>query len=393
MPFEFQQDLLSKGFAMQTALDGEVVVVQTKGFYNLDNPTLLLKALDGVFGELSVNVPEGKKVLRSGVQTLVATYDPDKKVAVWLNELQFSSKARAARPIEAGQAVSVDDITDVESIDLGIEIPPASGVVVIARVGWEPVLFFDFEPLTSGLPRTYDVGDELGRCWTYVFHRQRLGISDSEWSLLFEQEWFPFILIPAAKIDLMLGLLRAGKPIDAALDDIAAAVEPRLKNLAAQIRWTGLMEHRPFFEKAVEHYFASDWISAISVLSPRIEGVIRSLTGHGASRAGHKELVASVVEAGEARLSPTSPILAGKFKLYLNATFFAPFSAEEPGGATRHPVTHGIAPANAFDRKHALLCFLIFHQLTFFAEHEEPAPNTAAPGGASDADSLLKRNA
>ena len=244
---------------MQTVLEGETVVIQIKGFYCLDNPPLLLKALDGTFGELNAKLPEGSRVLRSGVQTLVALYSAGGKVTVWLNELQFSSKARAARPIEAGHAVSIDDITEVKAIELGIEIPPASGVAVIARIGWEPILFFDFEPLSSDAPRTYDVREELGRYWTYVLHRQRLGISDSEWSLLFEQEWFPFILIPAATIDLMLGLLRAGKPIDAALDDIAGAVEPRLKNLASDWKANTVFDaQREPLEKAVEHYFNGD---------------------------------------------------------------------------------------------------------------------------------------
>ena len=99
---------------------------------------------------------------------------------------------------------------------------------------------------------------------------------------------------------------------------------------------------------------------------------------HPLTRTTHRKLVASVIEAGASRLSPTSPILAGRFKEYLDEVHHAEFAPRDPVKATRHPVSHGVLPVEAFDRKHALLCFLIFHQLMFFAAPQEPSPSKAA---------------
>lgn len=375
MPFEVDLGKPSLGFARTTALDGEGVVVQTRGFICADEALFLLRVLPGLTGELLEKAPSGP-IHPPQVRSLLATYRRDGKATVWLNEITLEAQAQASAKIEVGGATNEDNLAEIRLVNLGVEVPKDSGVALIAHIGWERVLYFDFGPTAAGVDRDFDLARELGIHWTYVLHRQRLGISEEEWTQLLRQGWFPFILIPAAKVNLMLGLLRAGRRVDDALDDIASSVEPRLKDLVDEWKRSPDLEgHRPFLEKAIDHYASGDWISAISVLSPRIEGLMRSLGERGSGRAGHRELVASVIDAGEARLSPTSPILARRFKAYLNEVFLAPFTAEDPGRATRHPVTHGVAPVDAFDKKHALLCILIFHQLMFFAE---PAPKTPA---------------
>ena len=60
------------------------------------------------------------------------------------------------RNIAAGEPVYAGDIEDISSINLGIEVPANSAVVVLRSNGWRRCLFFDFGPINEPpVPRDY----------------------------------------------------------------------------------------------------------------------------------------------------------------------------------------------------------------------------------------------
>ena len=45
-----------------------------------------------------------------------------------------------------------DDIADVASLNLGVEVPRDAGVIVVRSAGWKRALYFDLGPLASDTP-------------------------------------------------------------------------------------------------------------------------------------------------------------------------------------------------------------------------------------------------
>lgn len=366
MPHDIQLDRAPIGLAMSTAVAEDQVAVAIKGFHSFDDPDSLVRSLDSFYGAVLSFLPSGVMHHPDLVQIAAAVIWPDGRTRVWLNELSMHAEALPRRTVSAGQAVSVDDIADVQRLDLGIVIPPEAGFAITFCVRWERVFFYDFQPLADRKPRVDDIGAELGRFYTYLLHRRRLSLDDDTWSRLIADGWFPFILLSEKTIDLMVDLSKQGRSADLVISEIAAAVVGRLDTLATE--WASklaLAPEVPFLERAIERYRAGDWVSCVSVLYPRIEGVLRSVV-QPTGRIGHVRLATTVIEGGKTRLSPTSPLLADRFLEYLKSSLLQDFDPTKPAGLSRHTVGHGVATPTEFSQKNALLGFLVLHQLSFF---------------------------
>ena len=372
--YEVRLDRPLIGIATDTALGDEYFLLQTRGFFCADQPMHLLRALDGFSASILSFLPPGVVESPAHVRHALAVVRRDGATTIWLNELIFRGESLATRKIDAGESVTADDIADVRTMDLGVPIPEDAGFALTYHVGWERVYFFDFAPL-SGSERSYDVPTVLGAQHTYLMHRQRSTLSDDEWALLISQGWFPFILLPQSTVNLMLGVLRQRRSVDLALDEIAGAVEARLDSPPQGMRERlEFAEQAPFVEKAIEHYRKGDFVSCVSVLYPRVEGVWRSVV-QPSGRISHHRLATTVIDGGKTRLSPASPLLADRFLEYLKSWFLPDFDPANPAGLTRHTVSHGVASAHTYDRKGALLGFLILNQLRYFV----PGPDRSDP--------------
>jgi hypothetical protein len=371
MPYEIKRDGPLVGISTDTALDGEPVIVQTRGFFCADDPLLLLRVLEGFWGSFLSLLPPGTVESPGDVRHALAVLRNDGTATIWLNELTMLAKGLITRSVSAGEGVVSDDLADVQRVDFGVALPEDAGFALTYQVRWERAYFFDFSAL-SGEKRTYDVGAALGAQFTYLMHRQRCVLTEDEWMRLMNDGWFPFILLPQGTVDLMFGLLRQNRSVDLALEGIAKTVEWRLPSLATEMtKRPELREQVPFVERAVDQYERGDYVSCISVLYPRIEGLWRTLAPP-AGRVSHHRLATTVVESGKMRLSPASPLLADRFLEYLKTSFLPAFDPAQPDGLTRHTVTHGVASVGEFTKKGALLGFLILNQLRYFVPTEGP---------------------
>ncbi len=70
--------------------------------------------------------------------------------------------SRPTSNIAAGEPVYAGDIEDISSINLGIEVPDDSAVVLLRSNGWKRCLFFDFGPINEPpVPRDYPLDRAL----------------------------------------------------------------------------------------------------------------------------------------------------------------------------------------------------------------------------------------
>lgn len=366
MPYQIKLAGAPIGYAINTALDGEGAAVQIRGFLCFDDPKVLLSVLESHQASVLAFLPPEARISPDQIRHVAAIIRPDGETTVWLNELSPRGTSLARRPLGAGEPVGREDLADVVRLELGIEIPSSAGFSLVFSVGWERAFFFDYVPLATGTPRDIDIAAVLGGHYTYLLHRRRLALSEEEWRQLTAQEWFPFILLPQNTIDLMFGVLRQGRSVDLLLPEIARAVEEQLDSLPE--RWSrrpAFEAHRAFLETAIERYKAKDLVSCVSVLYPRIEGVLRAIVKP-SGKIGHIRLASMVIEKGKTRLSPLSPLLAERFEQYVTSSFLKDFDPLDPAGLSRHTALHGVADVAEFTQKRALLGFLLMHQILFF---------------------------
>lgn len=150
MIVEFQLEERLAGFVVAPAAKGEKVQVMTSEWLTSLQGVHLTWRLEELQGALFARIPEFPDP--SQVNNLVVVIRPDLSATAYINEMRATAGIRPARPILAGEPVFAKDVIDILSYDIGIEMPPTCGVVVIRSLGWRKALYYDFRPLQEGAP-------------------------------------------------------------------------------------------------------------------------------------------------------------------------------------------------------------------------------------------------
>jgi hypothetical protein len=277
------------------------------------------------------------------------------------------------RDVEPGEWIYANDISDVRQVVFeNVVFPEDAGVVVVLSVGWRRAMFFDFGPLPPHLaPRDYDLGVLLGGYYSYLLFRNVFELSDQNWQLLLDQQWFPFVPLNRGTFDKIIEHAKKGKRIDDLLPEIRSDLDSVLPGQMKRWANTAAFEpHMAFIQKAYEQYLANDHISCLSILFPRIEGVLRTfqkLMGD-PTRANQRDLADVVVSDGVNPRHPVySPLLPIWFNRYLAECYFAHFDPKaESHSLSRNTVGHGVAGADVFNEKGCVLGFLVLCQLGLY---------------------------
>ena len=161
----------------------------------------------------------------------------------------------------------------------------------------------------------------------------------------------------------------AGREIDDLLPRITEEVKKSLDDWLKKWSEKSLYkEHIALLRTAAKRFLASDHHSAISILYPRIEGLLRDYHRSQGSGESQKQdqLVETAVQADRSADRPKLPLLPEKFQRYLSEVYFRKFGSNKPESVSRNTVSHEVAPVEAFSEKGSVIGFLILDQLLYF---------------------------
>lgn len=162
MPITFTLTERLAGYAAATAAAGEKVPICYRELIGPDDAGHLNRQLENLQNSLFAKVPG--LPLPSLIDHLLIVIRPNLDCTAYVNELKIVAKVQTSRAVEKGAVVYVGDISDVTSVDLGVEVPPDCGVAFVRSSGWKRSLFFDFGPLHADLgPRQYPVEQALAQ--------------------------------------------------------------------------------------------------------------------------------------------------------------------------------------------------------------------------------------
>lgn len=357
------------GYSMESGRLGDSIRVMVRGFVSSEDGLELVEKLDGAPTQLLrlLNPP----IPASKVDHMLAYIRRSGEAVVYVNELSGRAHTRIAKKIEPGQPVLADDIVEIKSLDLGVEIPSECGVVFVTSVGWRKAYYFDFAPLGEEMaPRDYDLSEVFGQVHAYLVFQDRCSISESEWDDLFKKNWFPFIGLPAETVRTMLKILRAGDDIDTMIDDVSGIVTAKIEEWRDAWNSHGsFADHQEILNRAIERYLERDYISCSALVYTRIEGLIRSFRREAGAQgvASQKGLSSAAVPAAGSTLF--SPMLSGKFRDYLEDVYFGSFDPDADGlPANRNTVGHGVVSPSNLSKKSSTIGLLVVRQLFFAFE-------------------------
>ena len=370
MPYEIKLEHPLAGYAAKAARAGETAPVSVCEFTSTEDGQHFIQRLEGAPSVLLERLP--LRVSPSTVDNMLAVCNRNGETTVYLNELDLRSKVRAARPVRAGDAVFKDDIADIEDIDVGVRIPDNAGFLFVFSVGWRKGLFYDFRPLAPNRePRPYDVGRILAQAYCHLLFQERFSLSDSEWNLLFESKWFPFVGLNNHTIERLLRHVRDEWDPDEILDDVVCELKSRsTQMLRSWCDHPSLSPHAEILKRAVDRFQSDDAMSCAGLLFPRIEGILRthhnSLATECLPTPGNlSEMAVTAHKEREKCL-----LLPHRFNDYLRNVYFADFDpSAQDIGISRHTVGHGVANTSEFNAKAAVIGLLIVHQLFYFLEN------------------------
>lgn len=376
MPYTVTFDQIPVGYAAAAAKDGNTVPVQYIGFTSTEDGQRFIKLLEGIPDDLLRLLAQQCSVMVSPSQVdhIVAIIKRDRTATVYLNELRHTLTIRASRPIKAGEAVTKNDIADINQLNLeSITIPPDAGVVYLFSIGWRKGLFFDFGPLnpTTEVRRDYDCARLFTQLYASLLFQERFRIQELEWDILFAAQMFPFAGLKNETIQKMLGRVRAGWKLSELSETIVAEVQERVPSFIESWRKQRVFTpHMPILECAAQRFSEKDYISSTGLLLPRIEGILRShhvdIGRTDSPKQAHLADSAIAAQKEEGSL-----LLPQKFRDYIERVFFAGFSStstpcDSTISVSRHSVAHGVAPPESFTAMQAAISFLVLHQLYYF---------------------------
>jgi len=361
------------GYVLSSAKEGEYAQIAYREFTSTEDGQNFIQRLEGIPNNILQRLPS--QISPSQVDHMLAICRRDGKADVYVNELDIHLNIRAAWSIKAGEEVLKDHIADIESVKLGVQIPDDAGVLFVFSIGWRKGLFYDFEPISGPdpPPRQYDVSAVLGQAYCHVTFQERFSISDAEWDALFSAQWFPFMGLSYDMIETLISHIRSGWDLDENLDDIVSKTKSRASQMLDYWRkHSAFMPHIDILEHAVERFQDDDYVSCTGLLFPRIEGILR--THHaGIGTQAHPSPNNLTESAVASKIgNANSLLLPHRFANYLRDVYFAHFNPDTPDiNVSRHSVAHGVAAAEKFNQKSAVIGILTVHQLFYFLENLE----------------------
>lgn len=372
MPTSFTFNEVPAGVSLTGALKDENLLVSTKAYLSSEDGNDFISLIEAVWGYFSEALrPLG--VYPSQVDHFLAVMDRNRTATLYLNELQQRALARAKRPIEVGKHVFRDDIAGIEELVFHdatgkqIEILPDNGLVLILSVGWRKCLYYDFEAILPETPlRSLNMPRLFGRFHQQLLFQDMYSITDEQWDGMLSWGWFPFIWMTQEDRNKVIYFSTRSDEPKSVFEEVCQNYKDVLKDRSTS--WQRLhffQDHAAFIDKAVEHHLKGDYLSAIQVLYPRIEGIMRRL--HLLTSPGSKPQQKTMAEAVVKNHDDYSLLLPARFREYLIGFYFRAFN-ETTGDLplSRNSVAHGTSLPTDYDFVKSSLGFMICDQMFYF---------------------------
>jgi len=362
------------GYSTEAARGGDTTRVCVRGMSSVEDGKLHLNHLEGIPSIVLSLIPDEYK--HSNISSMVVTITKDLDAKVYINELEELVYAiPKIKSIAKGQPLTRDDISGIGKVAFkNFEFPKDQAYFCILANRWDRIFAFDFSPLNEDENNVidYEVEDYLGSCYSSVVYSDLVNIPNEDFDKLKEKGLFPFYALKYKTNTNLLAYIRNGWPLDELFDDFESdLLDSNEKWRESWLASTQISDFIKFFDIALERHSADDYVSSISIIIPKIEGVLRTdFVACNPTKQGRnqKALIEHIVEPSKNQYLWLSSFLPEHFQSYITECFFKDFAHSTlDNDISRHSISHGASASEQYDRKSSLISLLIFVQVIEYA--------------------------
>ncbi len=349
-----------KGDEIQIAKRGLFSTYDGERFYNCINHLTQIFLSDWMLIE---NKNE------SHIRNCLIYFYKNKKARVHIN-FPTIMEILSKRNINKFSPVMKSDIADIKSVRFpGIRMRSNCDIIYIYSIGWRKGLYFDFIPHSS---KEYKMGDSktiFASLHSYLLFPEIHRIEPEVKKMLFENGWFPFIRILGNHFKALSDAANNKFPLE---EEAMKIIESFGKEKILEMKATWMKKdifknHEKVITKGINEYIEGDYISSISVLYPRIEGLMRYIYLEEKEDPTSKKLRTKLTRKAKEKTIERGLFLPDDFNEYLKTFYFSKFDLKKDDtDVSRHSVAHGVAKEEDFSQIKAFQAILILDQIHFY---------------------------
>jgi hypothetical protein len=355
------------GFSIDAARAGDNVRVAQRCFLTDYDGDLFFTCLDQISRIYLRDWMSSSRKKESAISNCLIFIQKNNEAKVFINiptAMQIISK----RSIEKGDEIYRDDIADLIRVRFpGIQVKSDCAVIYIFSKGWRRGLYFDFLPVQpQSIYRTSDLETLFASFHSYLLFPEVHRLEPKVKEKMFKFGWFPFIRILGRNFEEICNTLKHEFPlIETEIKVVDSFDEKSIRDMKdAWMTKEVFKKDETVIETAIARYIEKDYISAIHVLYPRIEGLMRYIYMGENGKPTSKKLVDKLTAPVAKKSIDLSLFLPEDFNEYLKQFYFSSFDLEKGKiDLSRHSLAHGVAKKEDFSKIRAFQAILILDQI------------------------------
>jgi hypothetical protein len=371
--FEKTLDKPYIGFSLdnvRTSKDGQEIRVMRRGFftdYQGEHFYSILNSVTNIFLRewMSMN-----RLDESIIRNCLIFLNDNNIADIYIN-IPSIMKIIARGRIKYGSEITKNDVADIVKIEFpGVELKQECKLVYIFNFGWRRGLYFDLIPVQDQVePVKGDLGTLFASLHSYLIFQEVFDLTPEIKETLMRHGWFPFIRILGNNFEKIRDAVVYDFPI---MEISLEVIETFNKDSIIEIvnNWMKkdiFKTHEVLIRKGIEKYLEGDFISAIHILYPRIEGIMRYVYLGEKDKPKSHDLRKELVFLAKEKCNDSSLYLPDDFDNYLKDFYFSSFSLKEGKlGLSRNSLAHGVAKEEDFNKINAFQSIMILDQISFY---------------------------
>lgn len=376
------------GIALETVKPGNKVRVARRGFYSDFDGDFFFTSLNEISGVILGDWLTKNKMKESQISNCLIFINKNFQAEIFVNCPTFMD-VTIKESSKIQNVVMREDIEDIKKITFsGVNLRSDIGVVYIFSNRWRRGVYFDFLPIDpiATLSESRDLSVIFGGCHAFlafpeIFQYQ----SDPEIkSKLYKAGWFPFNRILGKSFADIFNAIKFDQQLSVIEGVVIDSFDEKTINsmISSWISNQLFKKREMFLKKGIEEYFEKDYVSAIHVLYPCVEGILQDLS-HDISTHGDsgEKLTTKLVSYLKSKNPETRLLLPENFKEYLIESYFKKFNwKSEEIDLSRHSLAHGAATNEEdYNQVRTFLAILILDQLSAYIKYDYQTQQEAHP--------------
>ena len=359
------------GFSLASREKGEEIDVAIKDFFYDGMGSIYQIYVAQIWGLYLEPFCRDEGIEFDLIRNATIQIDSKNEVDISINDTLITSTL-VNKSVEKFDLIYSNDVIGISKIEFeNLEIHPSKAIIHFFKLGERSGIFFDFTPLHPDFTELKEGLDFiLAPCYTILLHPEIADYYPKIKKQLFEKGWFPFIRIYGENFTKLLEATFKNEDTQAIEEKIIFFFTPEKITYICD-QWMNnsiFKEHEVIIRQGIERYNAGDYVSAIHILTPRAEGLLRYLYAKNQKKKPNtkdlRELLKTSIQGDKVNIYTFLPL---DFDEYLRTVYFRDFDVSgQKLDHSRHSTAHGVTDPNEMNQKNAFKMIMIFDQIFYY---------------------------